>query len=477
MATVAAAVTRPACAVAAAERRDDVQREQHGAGEHRDADEQTQCQRVARVTDRQHVTVLPHIHPVSLSPPADTGHAGFTVPPGEGAARDPSDTAGRHTDSCGLRRPRRRVGVMAKTPGRNDLPAAPNPASPQDIRNVVLVGPGGAGKTALFDALLASRVAGQRAAPTEHVRTTGLTVASFDTGAVTLNLLDTPGYPDFVGDLRAGSPRRRCGGLRRVGGRRHRPSGLAAVARVLRRRHAAGRRGHPPRPASRRLRDHRRDLPAHLRRCPGDALAGRGGRHGHRRDRPAHRRDHRRARRRPQRRSSSRSSRSRRTRPCSTATSKARRSTPTRSSATCAPPSRRAPSSRSCPSRPLTGVGVEELLGIIERAFPDPTVHPLPAITTPVGGAAQRGDLRPVAAARRRGGAHDDRPLRRAPLARAGLRGHASRRRDRARLRAPRRLRRARGRRPPRARRRRARRAARVALRRQPPAARHGDRR
>src|SRR6187431_2354567 len=95
-------------------------------------------------------------------------------------------------------------GGMAKTPGRNDLPAAPNPASPQDIRNVVLVGPGGAGKTALFDALLASRVAGQRAAPTEHVRTTGLTVASFDTGAVTLNLLDTPGYPDFVGDLRAG---------------------------------------------------------------------------------------------------------------------------------------------------------------------------------------------------------------------------------------------------------------------------------
>ena len=93
---------------------------------------------------------------------------------------------------------------MVKTPGRNDLPAAPNPASPQDIRNVVLVGPGGAGKTALFDALLAARVTGQRAAPTEHVRTTGLMVASFETGGVTLNLLDTPGYPDFVGDLRAG---------------------------------------------------------------------------------------------------------------------------------------------------------------------------------------------------------------------------------------------------------------------------------
>src|SRR6476619_2009663 len=95
-------------------------------------------------------------------------------------------------------------GVMAKTPGRSDLPAAPNPASPQDIRNVVLVGPGGAGKTALFEALVAARVAGQRTGTGEHVRTTSLTAASFPSGPITLNLLDTPGYPDFVGDLRAG---------------------------------------------------------------------------------------------------------------------------------------------------------------------------------------------------------------------------------------------------------------------------------
>ncbi|GAA2742235.1 elongation factor G-like protein EF-G2 [Terrabacter aerolatus] len=96
------------------------------------------------------------------------------------------------------------MGAMAKTPGRSDLPAAPNPASPQDIRNVVLVGPGGAGKTALFEALVAARVPGQRTGTGEHVRTTTLTAASFTSGTVTLNLLDTPGYPDFVGDLRAG---------------------------------------------------------------------------------------------------------------------------------------------------------------------------------------------------------------------------------------------------------------------------------
>ena len=93
---------------------------------------------------------------------------------------------------------------MAKTPGRSDLPAAPNPASPQDIRNVVLVGPGGAGKTALFEALVAARVPGQRTSTGDHVRTTTLTAASFDSGPVPLTLLDTPGYPDFVGDLRAG---------------------------------------------------------------------------------------------------------------------------------------------------------------------------------------------------------------------------------------------------------------------------------
>jgi elongation factor G len=93
---------------------------------------------------------------------------------------------------------------MARQTGRSDLPAAPNPASPQDIRNVVLVGPGGAGKTALFEALVAARHPGQRPTVGEHVRTSTLTAASFETDGIVLNLLDTPGYPDFVGELRAG---------------------------------------------------------------------------------------------------------------------------------------------------------------------------------------------------------------------------------------------------------------------------------
>ncbi len=93
---------------------------------------------------------------------------------------------------------------MAKSPNRSDLPPAPHPRSPDDIRNVVLVGPGGAGKTALYEAVLAARGQGHHSRSTERERTAALTVASFETDGITLNLLDTPGYPDFVGELRAG---------------------------------------------------------------------------------------------------------------------------------------------------------------------------------------------------------------------------------------------------------------------------------
>ena len=77
------------------------------------------------------------------------------------------------------------------------------PQSPELIRNVVLVGPAGAGKSTLFEGLIAART------PARHVRgepapTQALAAASIASGDVVINLLDTPGNPDFVGEVRAG---------------------------------------------------------------------------------------------------------------------------------------------------------------------------------------------------------------------------------------------------------------------------------
>ncbi|GIH22914.1 elongation factor G-like protein [Acrocarpospora phusangensis] len=86
------------------------------------------------------------------------------------------------------------------------------------VRNVVLVGHSGAGKTTLVEALLAATGTIQRAGRVED----GTTVSDFDEvevrqqrsvnlslapvvhNGIKINLLDTPGYADFVGDLRAG---------------------------------------------------------------------------------------------------------------------------------------------------------------------------------------------------------------------------------------------------------------------------------
>ncbi|MGB8382073.1 MAG: elongation factor G-like protein EF-G2 [Dermatophilaceae bacterium] len=92
---------------------------------------------------------------------------------------------------------------MSKAPAR-DLPSAPVPAGPEQIRNVVLVGPGGAGKSTLFEYLIAARVAGRRPQEGEHTRSVSLQVAAVESAGLTVNLIDTPGYPDFIGDLRAG---------------------------------------------------------------------------------------------------------------------------------------------------------------------------------------------------------------------------------------------------------------------------------
>jgi elongation factor G len=100
--------------------------------------------------------------------------------------------------------------------------AAHQPTTPDAIRNVVLVGPAGSGKTTLVESLLHATGEINRMGRVED----GTTASDYDdaeirqqrsiglslvpliikTGDTTtkINLLDTPGYADFVGDLRAG---------------------------------------------------------------------------------------------------------------------------------------------------------------------------------------------------------------------------------------------------------------------------------
>jgi elongation factor G len=95
---------------------------------------------------------------------------------------------------------------------------APVAGQPENVRNVVLVGHSGAGKTTLVEALLVATGTIQRAGRVEdgstvsdfdeveirQGRSINLTLAPFMHNDVKVNLLDTPGYADFVGDLRAG---------------------------------------------------------------------------------------------------------------------------------------------------------------------------------------------------------------------------------------------------------------------------------
>ena len=87
--------------------------------------------------------------------------------------------------------------ALASTPG-------PQAHAPNEIRNVVLVGHSGAGKTTLFEHLITATTPGYRARPMLDERSVQLAVASVSHEGLVLNLIDTPGYPDFVGELRAG---------------------------------------------------------------------------------------------------------------------------------------------------------------------------------------------------------------------------------------------------------------------------------
>ncbi len=96
--------------------------------------------------------------------------------------------------------------------------SAVQPASPAAIRNVVLVGPAGSGKTTLVEALLfrtgaltrmgsvedGSTVSDYDESEVRQQRSVGLSLAPISVGDIKVNLLDAPGYADFVGDLRAG---------------------------------------------------------------------------------------------------------------------------------------------------------------------------------------------------------------------------------------------------------------------------------
>jgi elongation factor G len=108
---------------------------------------------------------------------------------------------------------------MADKQSKNgDSGAAVAVDDPAKVRNIVLVGPSGSGKTTLAEALLAASGTVTRAgsvlegttvcdhdpAAVRQQRSVGLSVAPVLHQGHKINLIDTPGYADFVGELRAG---------------------------------------------------------------------------------------------------------------------------------------------------------------------------------------------------------------------------------------------------------------------------------
>ena len=106
--------------------------------------------------------------------------------------------------------------MAADRPGTNgDAPVA---TSPDGVRNVVLVGHTGAGKTTLVEALLTgtgtisrpgrvedgTTVTDFEDAEVKQQRSVSLALAPLVVNGIKVNLLDTPGYADYVGELRAG---------------------------------------------------------------------------------------------------------------------------------------------------------------------------------------------------------------------------------------------------------------------------------
>ena len=130
-------------------------------------------------------------------------------------ARGLAGVAARHWGVYGLAEP----GVALQSPDSHDrtrgywvktFPTA-------NIRNVALVGHGGAGKTSLAEALLLDAGAIPRLGKVEDGTTVcdfdpeeqrrrisvSLALAPFEVDGTKVNLLDAPGYADFVGDVAA----------------------------------------------------------------------------------------------------------------------------------------------------------------------------------------------------------------------------------------------------------------------------------
>ena len=81
---------------------------------------------------------------------------------------------------------------------------APKVTSPAELRNVVLVGSAGSGKTTLFENLIKARISGYRGEKDDPERLAALSLATLTNGDTVINLFDAPGNPDYVGELRAG---------------------------------------------------------------------------------------------------------------------------------------------------------------------------------------------------------------------------------------------------------------------------------
>lgn len=108
--------------------------------------------------------------------------------------------------------------MAGKHSENGDSGAAVAVDDPANVRNIVLVGPSGSGKTTLTEALLAASGVISRAgtvtegttvcdhdpAAQRQQRSVGLSVAPLVHDDVKINLIDTPGYADFVGEVRAG---------------------------------------------------------------------------------------------------------------------------------------------------------------------------------------------------------------------------------------------------------------------------------